>query len=178
MKRITLLLLLISTGKSFSQTPVDNTSVNNVYKEMEAMKKAYYQGLRDEQKLAVDNTNKARTSERTNKLAKIKTETTKRINSTKNNRELSKQKRLATLEEKKKNLIKENNSKLNSRVIDKSEKISLKKDALVTNNTEKQTTRKQTVENQKKQNISNQQSKLNKRKQQLLNRYAKYAKKK
>jgi len=178
MKRITLLLLLISTGENFSQAPVDNTSVNNVYKEMEAMKKAYYQDLRNEQKLTIDKINKVRATERTQKLSKINSEASKRIKITKNKREVNKHKRLASLEEKKKNLTKENNSKLNSRAIDKSAEILLKKETLVANNTKKKTTRKQTVENQKQQNISSQQAKLNKRKQQLLNRYAKYAKKK
>ncbi len=109
MKKVLLLLTILINTSVFAQDSTESTTnVNAVYKEMQAMKKAYYEGLRDEKKSKIDNINKAREINRKQKLTEVRQNSSAKLNATKTERQASKNDRLAQIQLKKKQrLLKE-----------------------------------------------------------------------
>lgn len=176
-KKIAIFFFIISSGICFSQTEESTTSVNDAYKEMEAIKKAYYQNLREEQKASLYKVNQERTANSSQKISNKKLETKQRVDSLITYRQSNKQSRLALIEQKKKNLLREKQQKIDNRSANKSDEVINKKEKLIASNKEEISNRKQVIKNSKEENKSAKQLKISKRRQALLNRYSKYTKK-
>jgi hypothetical protein len=126
-------------------------TIEDAYKEMEIMKKEYYDGLKKDKENLDKEALEKRKAARDKKLNKNKTEADSRIKSTA--------------------VARDNNNKAKSKSIDskKTELLLDNKKKLV----ERSQTKVQTKEVKKKQQIT----KINKRKQALMNRYSRYSKK-